>query len=165
MPTAPPSAASSTIWLEASSSSTRPSCSPFPACGHASTPSPSWFSIMAHPPSSVPPPSPHWGRSLRSFCPAVRQWSSVRRSCVPRNPSAGCASARRAGWTGIHCPDSSSSTSRCSALSTAARAPRRSLRGSPARGTFTSLPSCIPPTGAPSWRRSAAGSGRGSPAG
>lgn len=141
------------------------SCSPFPACGHASTPSPSWFSIMAHPPSSVPPPSPHWGRSLRSFCPAVRQWSSVRRSCVPRNPSAGCASARRAGWTGIHCPDSSSSTSRCSALSTAARAPRRSLRGSPARGTFTSLPSCIPPTGAPSWRRSAAGSGRGSPAG
>ena len=48
------------------------------------------------------------------------------------------------------------STSRCSALSTAARAPRRSLRGSPARGTFTSLPSCIPPTGAPSWRRSAA---------
>ena len=88
----------------------------------------------------VPPPSPHWGRSLQSSCPAVRRWSSVRRSCVPRNPSAGCASARRADWTGTHCPDSSSSTSRCSALSTAARAPRRSLRGSPARGTFTSHP-------------------------
>lgn len=65
-------------------SSTRPSCSPLPACGatrvHAIA---QLVHIMAHlAVLSYRHPAPHWGRSAE-FLPAVR-WSSVRRSCVPR---------------------------------------------------------------------------------